>query len=86
MSDLPPKFDLEAFVAATLAEDLGEAGDITSAAVIPVDARFRATCPQPPFPATDDLTIDTLCHGSVHTKGTHRGEEEEPNVICQRIP
>ncbi len=34
-------FDLDAFVRATLAEDLGEAGDITSAAVIPADARFR---------------------------------------------
>jgi nicotinate-nucleotide pyrophosphorylase (carboxylating) len=34
------RFDLDAFVAATLAEDLGEAGDITSAAVIPVEARF----------------------------------------------
>jgi nicotinate-nucleotide pyrophosphorylase (carboxylating) len=34
------RFDLGAFVAATLAEDLGEAGDITSAAVIPPDARF----------------------------------------------
>jgi nicotinate-nucleotide pyrophosphorylase (carboxylating) len=33
-------FDLDAFVAATLAEDLGAAGDITSAAVIPADARF----------------------------------------------
>jgi nicotinate-nucleotide pyrophosphorylase (carboxylating) len=33
-------FDLDAFVAATLAEDLGEAGDITSAAVIPAAARF----------------------------------------------
>jgi nicotinate-nucleotide pyrophosphorylase (carboxylating) len=33
-------FDLDAFVTATLAEDLGEAGDITSAAVIPADARF----------------------------------------------
>lgn len=33
-------FDCEAFVRATLAEDLGEAGDITSAAVIPADARF----------------------------------------------
>jgi len=33
-------FDLPAFVAATLAEDLGLAGDITSAAVIPADARF----------------------------------------------
>jgi nicotinate-nucleotide pyrophosphorylase (carboxylating) len=33
-------FDLDRFVAATLAEDLGEGGDITSAAVIPEDARF----------------------------------------------
>jgi len=33
-------FDIEAFVTATLAEDLGEAGDITSAAVIPAEARF----------------------------------------------
>ncbi|QDZ07100.1 carboxylating nicotinate-nucleotide diphosphorylase [Sphingomonas panacisoli] len=35
-----PGFDLDAFVRATLAEDLGEEGDITSAAVIPADARF----------------------------------------------
>ena len=34
-------FDLERFVTATLAEDLGEGGDITSAAVIPAEARFR---------------------------------------------
>ena len=34
------RFDLDAFVRATLAEDLGEAGDITSAAVIPEDAIF----------------------------------------------
>lgn len=33
-------FDLDGFVAATLAEDLGEGGDITSAAVIPAEARF----------------------------------------------
>lgn len=37
------RFDVEQFVAATLAEDLGERGDITSAAVIPADARFRGT-------------------------------------------
>jgi len=36
-------FDLDAFVAATLAEDLGPGGDITSAAVIPADARFLGT-------------------------------------------
>ena len=35
------RFDLDTFVAATLAEDLGEAGDITSAAVIPADAVFE---------------------------------------------
>ena len=35
-----PGFDLTAFVAATLAEDMGDAGDITAAAVIPADAVF----------------------------------------------
>lgn len=35
------RFDLDAFVASTFAEDLGEGGDITSAAVIPESARFR---------------------------------------------
>ncbi|TPG21102.1 carboxylating nicotinate-nucleotide diphosphorylase [Sphingomonas koreensis] len=34
------RFDLDAFVAATLAEDLGDGGDITSAATIPAEARF----------------------------------------------
>lgn len=34
------RFNLDAFVAATLAEDLGEGGDITAAAVIPAEARF----------------------------------------------
>ena len=33
-------FDLARFVEATLAEDLGDTGDITSAAVIPAEARF----------------------------------------------
>lgn len=36
-----PGFDLDAFVRATLAEDLGSGGDITSLAVIPADARFE---------------------------------------------
>jgi nicotinate-nucleotide pyrophosphorylase (carboxylating) len=34
-------FDVDAFVRATLAEDLGQGGDITSAAVIPAEAMFR---------------------------------------------
>ncbi len=37
---IPGGFDTAAFARATLAEDLGEGGDITSAAVIPADARF----------------------------------------------
>lgn len=35
-----PRFDLDEFVRATLGEDLGMEGDITSAAVIPPDVRF----------------------------------------------
>jgi nicotinate-nucleotide pyrophosphorylase (carboxylating) len=38
-----PGFDLPAFIAATLDEDLGKGGDITSAATIPPDARLSAT-------------------------------------------
>lgn len=41
MSFTLDRFDLPAFVRATLAEDLGNAGDITSAAVIPADAVFE---------------------------------------------
>ena len=44
MSFSPDLFDLQTFVASTLAEDLGPAGigggDITAAAIIPADARF----------------------------------------------
>lgn len=40
MSFALPGFDLDGFVRATLAEDLGDVGDITSAAVIPADAHF----------------------------------------------
>ncbi|MGV1683302.1 carboxylating nicotinate-nucleotide diphosphorylase [Sphingopyxis sp. NJF-3] len=36
-----PGFDLDAFVRATLSEDLGSGGDITSLATIPADARFE---------------------------------------------
>ncbi|RYD59836.1 MAG: carboxylating nicotinate-nucleotide diphosphorylase [Sphingomonadales bacterium] len=35
-----PGFDLQAFIRSTLAEDLGDGGDITSSAVIPADAVF----------------------------------------------
>jgi nicotinate-nucleotide pyrophosphorylase (carboxylating) len=36
-----PDFDLDDFVRATLAEDMGQGGDITSAATIPADALFE---------------------------------------------
>lgn len=36
-------FDLDDFVTRTLAEDMGEGGDVTSAATIPGEARFTAT-------------------------------------------
>jgi nicotinate-nucleotide pyrophosphorylase (carboxylating) len=36
-------FDLDDFVTRALAEDLGEGGDVTSAATIPAEARFTAT-------------------------------------------
>ena len=40
MTFILDRFNLPAFIAATLAEDLGEAGDITSESVIPADAIF----------------------------------------------
>ncbi|MGK2910726.1 MAG: carboxylating nicotinate-nucleotide diphosphorylase [Sphingobium sp.] len=48
-------FDLDAFVAATLAEDLGEVGDITSAAVIPADALFTGV-----MDSRDSVTVAGL--------------------------
>ncbi|PZU60270.1 MAG: carboxylating nicotinate-nucleotide diphosphorylase [Sphingobium sp.] len=51
-----PGFDLDAFVAATLAEDLGPDGrDVTSAAVIPADALFTGV-----MDSRDDATIAGL--------------------------
>ena len=50
-----PGFDLDRFVAATLAEDLGTGGDITSAAVIPERARFRGT-----MASRDDIVVAGL--------------------------
>ena len=45
----PDTFDIDDFVTRTLAEDLGDGGDVTSAATIPPDARFTATmnCREP---------------------------------------
>ena len=55
-----PGFDLAAFIAATLAEDMGDAGDITAAAVIPADAVFSG----PNHPYTQTLLDATLDPGT----------------------
>jgi len=41
MGEVLTHFNLDKFIGDTLAEDLGTVGDITSAAVIPAEARFR---------------------------------------------
>ncbi|WP_375396267.1 carboxylating nicotinate-nucleotide diphosphorylase [uncultured Sphingomonas sp.] len=48
-------FDLDAFIGATLAEDLGDRGDITSAAVIPAAARFAGV-----MDSRDDIVVAGL--------------------------
>jgi nicotinate-nucleotide pyrophosphorylase (carboxylating) len=78
-------FDLDAFVRSTLAEDLGENGDITSAAVIPESARFTgALVSRDPIAVAGlpiaeaffrhldpDVTIETLAQDSDRVlKGT----------------
>lgn len=49
------RFDLSAFVQSTLAEDLGDHGDITSQAVIPADARFSGV-----MDTRDDIIVAGL--------------------------
>ncbi|WP_188236941.1 carboxylating nicotinate-nucleotide diphosphorylase [Sphingopyxis sp. LK2115] len=50
-----PGFDLDAFVRATLAEDLGTGGDITSMATIPAGARFAGV-----MDSRDTITVAGL--------------------------
>ncbi len=52
---IDPAFDLAAFVAATLAEDLGSGGDVTSAAVIPAGAQLTAA-----IASRDDIVVAGL--------------------------
>jgi len=47
-----PFFDMDTFVRATLAEDLGPTGkDVTSESVIPADVRFDGVDGQPRLPS-----------------------------------
>jgi nicotinate-nucleotide pyrophosphorylase (carboxylating) len=83
-------FDLDAFVTATLAEDLGEGGDITSAAVIPAGARFTAV-----MDSRDAITVagleiaaaffDRLDPGAVTTLLAGDGEQVAAGTPLMRI-
>ena len=69
------RFDLERFVAATLAEDLGERGDITSAAVIPAEARFRGV-----MSSRDDIVVAGLGVAAAFFRALDPDSELEPLV------
>lgn len=67
-------FDLHRFVQATLAEDLGPGGDITSAAVIPEDARFIGT-----MASRDAITVAGLPLAEAFFRHL------DPDVVIERL-
>ena len=67
-------FDLDAFVTATLAEDLGPGGDITSAAVIPAEARFIGT-----MASRDAITVAGLPIAEAFFRRL------DPDVVIERL-
>ncbi|WP_433911055.1 carboxylating nicotinate-nucleotide diphosphorylase [Sphingomonas yabuuchiae] len=67
-------FDLDAFVQATLAEDLGPGGDITSAAVIPAAARFIGT-----MASRDAITVAGLPIAEAFFRHL------DPDVVIERL-
>ena len=67
-------FDLDAFVTATLAEDLGPRGDITSAAVIPAEARFIGT-----MASRDAITVAGLPIAEAFFRRL------DPDVVIERL-
>lgn len=67
-------FDLDAFVKATLAEDLGPGGDITSAAVIPAEARFLGT-----MASRDAITVAGLPIAEAFFRHL------DPDVVIERL-
>jgi nicotinate-nucleotide pyrophosphorylase (carboxylating) len=68
------QFDLAAFVSATLAEDLGDAGDITSAAVIPADAVFEGV-----MDSRDAITVAGLPIAEAFFRTL------DPQVVIERL-
>ena len=67
-------FDLDAFVRATLAEDLGTTGDITSAAVIPEDAVFEGV-----MDSRDAITVAGLPIAEAFFRAL------DPEVVLERL-
>ncbi len=67
-------FDLDAFVTATLAEDLGPGGDITSAAVIPAEAHFVGT-----MASRDAITVAGLPIAEAFFRHL------DPDVVIERL-
>ncbi len=67
-------FDLDAFVSATLAEDMGPGGDITSAAVIPAEARFVGT-----MASRDAITVAGLPIAEAFFRHL------DPDVVIERL-
>jgi nicotinate-nucleotide pyrophosphorylase (carboxylating) len=85
-----PGFDLGAFVASTLAEDMGEGGDITSSAVIPANARFSSvmdsrdaiTVAGLPIAAAFFKTLDPTCEIDILVS---EGQSVPPGTDLMRI-
>lgn len=75
---LPEGFDLDAFVSATLAEDMGPndqgSGDITSDAVIPADARFAGV-----MDSRDAITVAGLEIAEAFFRHL------DPDVVIERL-
>jgi nicotinate-nucleotide pyrophosphorylase (carboxylating) len=83
-------FDLDAFVARVLAEDLGEGGDVTSSATIPADARLNAV-----MASRDDVVVAGLALAALFFRtldpevGIEQpiqdGDEAEPGTVLMRL-
>ncbi|WP_288414059.1 carboxylating nicotinate-nucleotide diphosphorylase [uncultured Sphingomonas sp.] len=77
-----PGFDLPTFVTATLAEDMGDAGDITAAAVIPADAVFTGI-----MDSRDAITVAGLDIAAAFFRHLDPAAEIEPLVADgDRVP
>jgi len=68
------RFDLDSFVAAIFAEDLGEGRDITSDAVIPETARFQGV-----MDSRNAIVVAGLPHPVSHNSMTGRAVATTPS-------